>query len=133
MAYDKAAVRQMLDRVRADKRSALTAPEGKLICDAYGIPVPQEGVATSAADAGKLAQKMGSPVVLKIVSPDILHKTEAGGVLVGLKTAEEVAKAYDTILASAKKYKADAKIEGVQVQQMLKGGTEVIVGAITDG
>src|SRR5688572_20307867 len=133
MAYDKAAVRQVLDRVRADKRDALTAPEGKLICDAYGIPVPQEGVATSAADAGKLAQKIGGPVVLKIVSPDILHKTEAGGVLVGVKTPEDAVKGYDTILANAKKYKADAKIVGVQVQQMLGGGQEVIVGAVTDG
>src|SRR5262252_1110974 len=133
MAYDKAAVRQVLDRVRADKRTALTAPEGKLVCDAYGIPVPQEGVAKSAADASALAQKIGGPVVLKIVSPDILHKTEAGGVLVGLKSADEVAKGYDTILANAKKYKADAKIDGVQVQQMLGGGQEVIVGAVTDG
>jgi acetyl coenzyme A synthetase (ADP forming)-like protein len=129
----QSAVRQVLDKVKAEGRLALTAPEGKLVCDAYGIPVPKEGVANSAEVAAKLASGMGFPVVLKIVSPDILHKTEAGGVLVGLKTAEEVAKAYDTILASAKKYKADAKIEGVQVQQMLKGGTEVIVGAITDG
>ncbi|MFL5137539.1 MAG: acetate--CoA ligase family protein [Microvirga sp.] len=129
----QSAVRQVLDKVKAEGRLALTAPEGKLVCDAYGIPVPREGVANSAEAAAKLASGMGFPVVLKIVSPDILHKTEAGGVLVGLKTAEEVAKAYDTILASAKKYKADAKIEGVQVQQMLKGGTEVIVGAITDG
>ena len=129
----QSAVRQVLDKVKAEGRLALTAPEGKLVCDAYGIPVPKEGVANSAEAAAKLASGMGFPVVLKIVSPDILHKTEAGGVLVGLKTAEEVAKAYDTILASAKKYKADAKIEGVQVQQMLKGGTEVIVGAITDG
>src|SRR5499427_4077510 len=133
MAYDKAAVRQVLDRVRADKRTALTAPEGKLVCDAYGIPVPQEGVAKSAAEASALAQKIGGPVVLKIVSPDILHKTEAGGVLVGLKSADEVAKGYDTILANARKYKADAKIDGVQVQQMLGGGQEVIVGSITDG
>ncbi|HYJ98934.1 MAG TPA: acetate--CoA ligase family protein, partial [Burkholderiaceae bacterium] len=133
MAYDKAAVRQALDRVRADKRTALTAPEGKLICDAYGIPVPQEGVASSAAEAGKLAQQMGGPVVLKIVSPDILHKTEAGGVLVGVKTPEDAVKGYDTILANAKKYKSDAKIVGVQVQQMLGGGQEVIVGAVTDG
>jgi acetyl coenzyme A synthetase (ADP forming)-like protein len=129
----QSAVRQVLDKVKAEGRLALTAPEGKLVCDAYGIPVPKEGVANSAEAAAKLASGMGFPVVLKIVSPDILHKTEAGGVLVGLKTAEEVAKAYDTILASAKKYKADARIEGVQVQQMLKGGTEVIVGAITDG
>src|SRR5918911_1394736 len=129
----KSALRQGLDKVKADGRTALTAPEGKLVCDAYGIPVPQEGVASSAADAAKLASGMGFPVVLKIVSPDILHKTEAGGVLVGLKSADEVSKGYETILSNAKKYKADAKIDGVQVQQMLKGGTEVIVGSITDG
>jgi acetyl coenzyme A synthetase (ADP forming)-like protein len=129
----KDAVRQVLAKVKAEGRTSLTAPEGKLVCDAYGIPVPKEGVAISAQDAAKLAQGMGFPVVLKIVSPDILHKTEAGGVLVGLKSADEVSKGYETILANAKKYKADAKIDGVQVQQMLKGGTEVIVGSITDG
>ncbi|MFZ5733051.1 MAG: acetate--CoA ligase family protein [Pseudomonadota bacterium] len=127
------AVRKVLDAVKADGRTSLTAPEGKLVCDAYGIPVPKEGLAKSAADAGKLASGMGFPVVMKIVSPDILHKTEAGGVIVGVKTAADAEKAYDTILANAKKYKADAKIEGIQVQQMLMGGTEVIVGAVTDG
>src|SRR4029079_9443156 len=80
------AVRQVLDTVKAEKRTSLTAPEGKLVCDAYGIPVPKEGVAKSAAEAGKLAASMGFPVVMKIVSPDILHKTEAGGVVVGVKT-----------------------------------------------
>src|SRR5437899_3054095 len=130
---NKDAVRKVLDAVKADKRTSLTAPEGKLVCDAYGIPVPKEGVAKSAADAGKLASGMGFPVVMKIVSPDILHKTEAGGVVVGVKTAEDAQKTYDIILANAKKYKADAKIEGVQVQQMLADGTEVIVGSITDG
>src|SRR4051812_23523609 len=129
----KGAVRDVLDRVKAEGRTSLTAPEGKLVCDAYGIPVPKEGVANSAQDAARLADGMGYPVVLKIVSPDVLHKTEAGGVLVGLKSADEVSKGYETILANAKKYKADAKIDGVQVQQMLKGGTEVIVGSITDG
>lgn len=127
------AVRQVLDRVKADGRNALTAPEGKIVCDAYGITVPQEGVATSADEAVALATGMGLPVVLKIVSPDILHKTEAGGVLVGVKTAEDVRAGYDKILANAKAYKADAKIDGVQVQQMLTGGTEVIIGSITDG
>jgi len=132
MNKDKAKVRQLLDAVKASGRTSLTAPEGKQVCDAYGIAVPGEGVATSAAEAGKLAAGMGFPVVMKIVSPDILHKTEAGGVIVGLKSADEATKAYDTILANAKKYKADAKIDGVQVQQMLKGGQEVIVGAVTD-
>ena len=133
MSNSKDAVRKILDLVKADKRTSLTAPEGKLVCDAYGIPVPKEGVAKSASEASKIATDMGFPVVMKIVSPDILHKTEAGGVMVGVKTAADVEKNYATILANAKKYKSDAKIEGIQVQQMLLGGQEVIVGAVTDG
>src|SRR3954467_4536638 len=133
MSNSKDAVRKVLDAVKAEKRTSLTAPEGKLVCDAYGIPVPKEGVAKSAADASKIATEMGFPVVMKIVSPDILHKTEAGGVMVGVKTAVDVEKNYAAILANARKYKADAKIEGIQVQQMLLGGQEVIIGAVTDG
>src|SRR5471030_1421407 len=132
MPHSKDAVRKILDAVKADKRSSLTAPEGKLVCDAYGIPVPKEGVAKSAAEASKIASDMGFPVVMKIVSPDILHKTEAGGVMVGVKTPADVEANYATILANARKYKADAKIEGIQVQQMLAGGQEVIIGAVTD-
>ncbi len=132
MAHDKTAVRSILDKVKSEGRAALTAPEGKLVCDAYGIAVPKEGVASSAADAAKLATGMGFPVVLKVVSPQILHKTEAGGVLVGVKSAEEAQKGYDTIVANAKKYDPKASILGVQVQQMLAGGQEVIVGAVTD-
>ncbi|HKR19803.1 MAG TPA: acetate--CoA ligase family protein [Stellaceae bacterium] len=128
----KAAVRKVLDRAKAEKRSALTAPEGKLVCDAYGIAVPKEGIATSAANAAKLGKKVGFPVVLKIVSPDILHKTEAGGVVVGVKTPQDAQKAYATIIANAKKYNKKAKIDGVQVQQMVGGGQEVIIGAVTD-
>jgi acetyl coenzyme A synthetase (ADP forming)-like protein len=133
MSHSKDAVRKILDAVKADKRTSLTAPEGKLVCDAYGIPVPKEGMATSATEAAKIATDMGFPVVMKIVSPDILHKTEAGGVIVGVKTAEDAEQGYAAILANAKKYKSDAKIEGIQVQQMLLGGQEVIVGAVTDG
>jgi acetyl coenzyme A synthetase (ADP forming)-like protein len=129
---NRATVQQILDAAKAAGRSALTAPEGKLLCDAYGITVPQEGLATSAADARKLAQSMGFPLVMKIVSPDILHKTEAGGVIVGVKNADEATAAYDTIIANAKRYLADAHIEGVQVQQMIQGGQEVIIGAVTD-
>jgi len=133
MSNSKDAVRKILDSVKADKRTSLTAPEGKLVCDAYGIPVPKEGVAKSATEAAKIATDMGFPVVMKIVSPDILHKTEAGGVMVGVKTAADVEKNYAAILANARKYKSDARIEGIQVQQMLLGGQEVIVGAVTDG
>jgi len=132
MAHDKVAVRKILDKVKAEGRTSLTAPEGKLVCDAYGIAVPKEGVAASAADAAKIASSMGFPVVLKIVSPEILHKTEAGGVLVGVKSTEEVEKGFATIMANAKKYDAKASLLGVQVQQMIAGGQEVIIGAVTD-
>ncbi len=132
MANSKTEVRRVLDKVKADGRTSLTAPEGKLVCDAYGIAVPKEGVAKSAAETAKLATTIGYPVVLKIVSPEILHKTEAGGVLVGVKNAAEARKGFDTIVANARKYNKKATLLGVQVQQMLGGGQEVIVGAVTD-
>ena len=130
---DQATVRAVLARVKAEKRSALSAPEAKQVADAYGIPVPQEGLATSPDAAAALADRLGYPVVLKIVSQDILHKTEAGGVLVGVADAAAVRSGYATIVANAKQYQADARIAGVQVQQMLPtGAQEVIVGAVTD-
>jgi len=132
MQGDRAAVQAVLDQVQAEGRTVLTAPEGKQVCEAYGVPVPKEGLATSAPEAARLAQEIGYPVVLKIVSTDILHKTDAGGVLTGLASAAEVERGYNTILANARAYKADAHIVGVQVQQMLPAAQEVIVGAITD-
>ena len=110
MAHDKTTVRNIIDKVKSEGRTSLTAPEGKLVCDAYGIPVPQEGVAKSAAEAAKLAAGMGFPVVLKIVSPEILHKTEAGGVLVGMKSAADVEQGFATIMANAKKYNDKATL-----------------------
>jgi acyl-CoA synthetase (NDP forming) len=130
---DKAAVRRVLDAVKASGRTALTAPEAKLVCDAYGIPVPKEGLAKTAEEAAGLAADMGFPVVMKIVSPDILHKTDAGGVVVGVTSADQARTTFQTILDNAKRYKSDAAIEGIQIQQMLpSGATEVIVGSISD-
>jgi acetyl coenzyme A synthetase (ADP forming)-like protein len=129
---DPEAVHAVLEHVRVEGRTSLTAPEAKRVCDAYGIAVPQEGLATSSGDAVSIADEIGYPVVLKIVSPDILHKTEAKGVLVGLATADEVAAGFETILRNARAYDAGADITGVQVQQMLSSGQEVLIGAITD-
>ncbi|MGR3932896.1 MFS transporter [Streptomyces sp. BRA346] len=131
--YEKDAVRAVLDAVRTEGRTALTAPEGKRITDAYGIPTPAEGLAESADDAVALADRIGFPVVLKVVSPDISHKTDAGGVRVGLGSSAEVRGAYTAIVANARAYAPTARIQGVQVQQMVPGGgQEVIVGAVTD-
>ena len=131
-ANSKEIVSRLLGKAKAEGRDSLTAPEAKELCDLYGIPVPQEGLAKSADEAVKMAEGMGFPVVLKIVSPQILHKTEAGGVLVGVNSADEVRAGYQKIVDNAKAYDAKADIHGIQVQQMLKGGQEVIVGAVTD-
>ncbi|HYH20440.1 MAG TPA: acetate--CoA ligase family protein [Azospirillum sp.] len=125
-------VRRILNKAKGEGRTALTAPEAKELCDLYGIPVPQEGVATTADEAARLADGMGYPVVLKIVSPQILHKTEAGGVIVGVNSADDVRSGFQTIMDRARGYDPNAELIGVQVQQMLKGGQEVIVGSITD-
>ena len=132
MAYDKSTVRRILDQAKAAGREALTAPEARELCEAWGITIPREELARNAAEAGALAARIGFPVVMKIVSPQILHKTEAGGVLVGVKSAEEATQGYDTIIANARKHDPHAEILGVQVQQMLRGGQEVIIGAVTD-
>jgi acetyl coenzyme A synthetase (ADP forming)-like protein len=132
MNYDQAAVRAVLEHVRTEGRTALTALEGKRICEAYGVATPREGLATSADEAVRLSRDIGYPVVLKIASSDILHKTDAGGVLTSLTSAAEVEQGYATIIDNAKAYKADANIAGVQVQQMLPAAQEVIVGATTD-
>ena len=132
MSHDQTAVRAVLDQARADGRSALTATEGKRVCDAYGIATPAEGLATSVEEAAALAEQLGFPVVLKIASADILHKTDAGGVLTGLNSTAEVERAYAAIVANAASHQPDAAIDGVQVQRMLEADHEVIVGAVTD-
>ena len=133
MGQGKATVRAILDRVKSQGRSSLTAPECYEACAAYGIPLPKEGLATSASEAARLADKIGYPVVMKIVSPDILHKTEVGGVVVGVSSAAAAEAAYQKIVDAARGHAPNAKVEGVQVQEMLTGqAQEVIVGAVTD-
>lgn len=135
MTYDRAAVKEVLDKALAEGRASLSAPEAKRVADAYGIPTPGEGLAESAREAADLAGRIGFPVVMKIVSPEILHKTDAGGVVVGVQNEDEALKAYGEIIQNAKTYDPEATITGVQVQQMLETGPdvqEVIIGSVTD-
>jgi acetyltransferase len=106
--------------------------EAKELFAAYGLPVTKAKLAKTEKDAVALAKEIGFPVVLKIVSPDILHKSDAGGVKVNLKDEEAVRTAFRTILENAKRYKADADIHGVLVSEMAPAGTEVICGSVND-
>lgn len=123
---------KIMNQAKKEGRKALLEPEAKAICAEYGIIVNKFSVATTEKEAVAQSEKIGYPVVLKIVSPDIIHKSDAGGVKVNLKTAAEVEAAFKTIMENAKKYKADAKIVGEIVQEMAPQGTEVIVGAVKD-
>ena len=123
---------KIISQARLEGRKALLETEAKTICMEYAIPVTKFKLAKNEREAAEFAEELGFPVVLKIVSPDIIHKSDAGGVMVNLKSKVEVQDAYRKILENAKKYKATAKIAGVLVQEMAPQSTEVIVGAIKD-
>ena len=111
---------------------ALTEYEGKQILAAYGIPITREEMASSAEEAAALARQIGYPVALKVQSPGIPHKTEAGGIRLNLYTDAQVHEAYAEILRNAKAHAPQAMIAGVLVQEMIEGGVEVIVGTTHD-
>ena len=126
-------VRAALNQARAESRQALNAEEAQALCAAYGIETPAQGVAKSAGEAAALAARLGFPVVMKIVSPDILHKTDIGGVVADIADEAAAASAFDAIVAAAKRHDAAARVDGVLVQRQVRHtGQEVIVGAATD-
>ena len=125
---DRDKVREIIGR----SKKAILEHDAKEIFKAYGIPVPEEEVAHTKAQAKEIADKIGYPVVAKISSYEILHKSDAGGVKINLKTAEEVERAYEEILLNAKNYKPDARIEGVLIQHMAPQGKEMIIGTMQD-
>jgi len=132
MSYDQSAVRTVLAKAKDEQRSSLTSAEAKQIAAAYEIVTPAEGLASDINDAVEIAKSIGFPVVLKIVSADILHKTDAGGVITGIVDVDAVRAGYTAILDNAKAYNSNASIDGVQVQAQVDEGLEVIVGATTD-
>ncbi|MCY4655618.1 MAG: acetate--CoA ligase family protein [Gammaproteobacteria bacterium] len=129
---DKNAIQHILDTAKEEGRNALTPSEARQIASAYDIPHPQDRVASSTEEAVDIAAEFGFPVVMKVVSQEILHKTDAGGVITDVTDAESVREAYIKITESTRAFNADATIEGVQVQQQVSGSTELIVGGVTD-
>lgn len=126
---NKKKVEQIFARVRSDGRKNLLEEEGQEVLKAYGVPLPKSILAAKEKEALVAAKKIGYPVVMKIASPQIIHKSDAGGVKVGMKTPQEVKAAFKEIIKNAKKYDKKAVIKGVLVQEMVKGGKETIVGS----
>jgi acetyltransferase len=126
-------VREILDQAKHQGQSALSEVEAKSLLKALGLTVPRGGLARSAAEARSLLSDIGSAVALKASSPDLLHKTEAGVIRLGLKGPDDVERAYEEIVAKAKQWNSQARLDGVLVEEMIGGDTrEVIIGARQD-
>jgi acetyl-CoA synthetase (ADP-forming) len=123
---------QIIAKAVKEGRKNLLETEAKTICMEYGIPITKFKLAKNEAEAVKFADAIGYPAVLKIVSPDIIHKSDVGGVLVGLKNAGGVRNGYNLIMKNVKKHNEKAGIVGILVQEMAPSSTEVIVGTIKD-
>ena len=125
-------VSRLVRNATVEGRHALLEPEAKDICTAYGMPTPEYRISRNAEEAAQLAEEVSFPVVLKIISPDIMHKTESGGVLLDLNSKEQVRDGYDVILTKVRAYNEKARINGVLVQHMAPRGVEVIIGGLQD-
>ena len=122
----------VIDRAKAEGRSVLTEIESKQVLEEAGIPTATARLAKTAEEAVNAAKKFGYPAVLKVVSPDVTHKSDVGGVRLGLDSPEAVTAAFAGIVEAVKKHQPDARIEGVAVQKMARPGIEVIVGMSKD-
>jgi 4-hydroxybutyryl-CoA synthetase (ADP-forming) len=129
---DKDKVKKIIEAVKKEGRSNLLEEEGYEILKAYNFPIPKSKLVTNKEEAIKASKEIGYPVVLKIVSPDIIHKSDAGGVKVNINNEEELLNAYDTIINNVKRYNPNAKILGILIEEMIKNGKEVIIGANRD-
>lgn len=123
---------EIIEKASREGRSVLTEMESKQLLKGLGIPTTEMSLATTEQEAVAVSREIGYPCVLKVSSHDITHKSDAGGVKVGLKTGQDVARAYQAIMSSCRAKYPDAAIEGVTVQDMARPGLEVIVGMATD-
>ena len=133
LSSSKASARKVLEKaLKEAKGAALDEVASKALLKAYGIPISQEAIAQTAADAVKIARTIGFPVVAKVVSAEILHKSDIGGVILNLNSAAEVKKAFNDITARVKKLKNRPKLEGILIAQQVKSDLELVVGASLD-
>lgn len=130
---DKAAIQAVLDQARQEGRLSIGDAEARAILEACGLPIPQSEIAENADRAVEIARQIGYPVVLKIASPDVLHKTDVGGVKVGLDSDEQVRDAFELMTYRVQRYLPEARLWGCLVQEMVTGGNlEVLIGMNRD-
>ncbi len=125
-------VAKIFEEARKEGRNYLLEPEAKTVCMHYEIPVTKFRIARTAEEAVSFSEEIGYPTVFKIVSPDVFHKFDVGGVILNIRSREDANNAYEKILKNVTKIKPNAKIRGILVQEMAPASTEVIVGSIKD-
>jgi acyl-CoA synthetase (NDP forming) len=125
-------VDNIIAKARSENRTYLLEHESKTIMQTYKSPVTDFVVAETEDEAVKAAEKIGYPIVLKILSPDVIHKSDVGGVLININNPDEVRNGYQAILTNVQKHKAKAKIKGIFVEEFAPKGVEVIIGALKD-
>jgi 4-hydroxybutyryl-CoA synthetase (ADP-forming) len=125
-------VTKIFANVKREGRSNLLEEEGYEVLQAYGFQTPKSYLANSEDESAKAARNIGYPLVMKIVSPQIIHKSDAGGVKIGISNEQEVRKGYNDIIENIRKYNKDALIKGVLIQEMVRSGKETIIGAKRD-
>jgi len=129
---DESKVKKLFDRCRSEDRLEIAEVEAREVLKAYNIPVPKAEVASDIDEAKELIKDIKYPVVLKIVSPDILHKTDVGGIKVGISNEKELEENFEQIIWNVKKYMPDANIRGILIQEMIKSNKETIIGMSRD-
>lgn len=132
MSAERSKAREIIKNAKAEGRNKLLEHEAYEVLSLYGLPVPKAGLAKTPEEAVKIAESVGYPVVLKIVSPDIVHKSDVGGVKVGLRNSEDVIKAFNEISSNVAKHAPKARVTGILVQEMVPEALEVIVGTTRD-
>ena len=124
-------IKKLLEEIKDQGREVLTYEESRKIIDLVGLPLNKMALATNAEETIEKAKEVGYPIALKIISEDVIHKSDAGGVKIGIKSDEELKKSYEDMMINIKKHYPTAKIDGVSIEEMVKG-TEILIGSMTD-
>jgi acyl-CoA synthetase (NDP forming) len=125
-------VSKIFEEAREEGRKFLLEHEAKTVCNEYGVPITELKIANTAEEAATFSAQIGFPTVLKIISTEVLHKFDVGGVILNVNSKEKARNAYNQIIENVKKHRPDAKIRGILIQEMATCATEIIVGSIKD-